>query len=102
MFLRQSLRLRLVGAPRGRTVSWGNSRGKKAAASCTAPVLARRGMQDITPTSDEFRRRYSRESKFRNLVQDIEEVEKRIVDATAPTEALRQIVSEMFIGGKES
>lgn len=63
--------------------------------------LARRGMQDITPTSDEFRRRYSRESKFRNLVQDIEEVEKRIAHATAPTEALRQIVSEMFIGGKE-
>jgi energy-coupling factor transporter ATP-binding protein EcfA2 len=63
--------------------------------------LARRGVHKITPSSDEFSKRYSREPQFRGLVRDIEEVEKKIAAANAPIKALAQLIREMFIGGKD-
>jgi predicted ATP-dependent endonuclease of OLD family len=63
--------------------------------------LARRGVHDVTPSSDEFTKRYSKEPQFRSLVRDIEDVEKKIAGATAPTDALRGLIREMFAGGKD-
>lgn len=66
-----------------------------------ATFLIRRGMRDIVPTEQEFRKRYGRESQFRNLVRDIEEVENKIAAANAPIAELKELLREMFIGGKE-
>ncbi len=63
--------------------------------------LARRGVHGITPSSDEFRKRYSKERQFRGLVRDIEDIERKIATANAPIKALGQLIREMFIGGKD-
>jgi hypothetical protein len=63
--------------------------------------LKRRRVHDITPPFDEFSKRYGKERQFRGLVQDIEDVEKKIATANAPAKALEQLIREMFIGGKD-
>ncbi len=61
--------------------------------------LARRGVHDIT-SSEEFKRRYSKEPQFRHLVRDIEEVENKIARANEPIQFLQRLITEMFIGEK--
>jgi predicted ATP-dependent endonuclease of OLD family len=63
--------------------------------------LDRRHVSGVTPTSSEFKKRYSKESQFRGLVQDIEDVENKIATANAPIKALEKLIREMFIGNKE-
>ena len=66
-----------------------------------ATFLARRGMREIVPTEEEFKKRYGKDRQFQYLVRDIEEVEKQIAAATAPTNELRELLREMLAGGKE-
>ena len=63
--------------------------------------LARRRVDDITPSFNEFTKRYSKEPQFRGLVQEIEDIEKKITDANGPIRALQNLVREMFIGTKD-
>ena len=62
--------------------------------------LNRRGVHGITPSADEFKKRYSQDSHFRGLVQEIEDVETKIAAANGPVEKFEQLIREMFIGGK--
>jgi energy-coupling factor transporter ATP-binding protein EcfA2 len=63
--------------------------------------LARRGVKNVAPSSEEFSRRYSKERQFRDLVRDIEDVEKKIAEASAPMRTLERLLQEMFVGEKE-
>lgn len=78
-----------------------SSTDSSTAYQAVSTFLARRGVHDITPPSSEFERRYSKEPQFRGLVRDIEDVETKIVAANTPIRALKSLVQEMFIGGKD-
>jgi predicted ATP-binding protein involved in virulence len=90
-----------------RVISKSESSGKdqsgdsSASFKAVATFLARRGMQEIIPTEEEFKRRFGREPQFRNLVRDIEEVEKKIAAANAPINELKELLREMFVDEKE-
>jgi energy-coupling factor transporter ATP-binding protein EcfA2 len=78
-----------------------SSTDSSTAYEAVSTFLARRGVHDITPSSDEFKKRYSKAPQFRGLVRDIEEVEKKIATANAPIRMLEHLILEMFTGGKD-
>jgi predicted ATP-dependent endonuclease of OLD family len=63
--------------------------------------LLRRHMENVSLSSKEFLRRYKKEGQLRSVASDIEAVERKISQVTAPRDALRSLISEMFIGDKK-
>ncbi len=62
--------------------------------------LVRRGMDGIALPPDEFERRYNLDPQLRSVVEDIDDVEKKIADLTKPQELFRNLINELFSGTK--
>jgi hypothetical protein len=63
--------------------------------------LERQGAEGVLPALPEFRNRYeSDDPTTRRIVHDIEEVEGKISEATAPQRRLQSLIAEMFTGPK--
>lgn len=62
--------------------------------------MSRRGMSKVALSESEFLNRYKTDQQLRSVAKDIEAVEKRISQVTAPRDQFRDLVNQMFIGGK--
>jgi len=85
-----------------------SKRGKKRlvdtsqAYQSVSSFLAREpGFAEVLGSKEEFAEKYQRDASLRDVVKDIEEVEKSIEAATAPRERLRELISSMYAGGKD-
>jgi predicted ATPase len=85
-----------------------SKRGKKRlvdtsqAYQSVSSFLAREpGFADVLGSKEEFAEKYRRDASLRDVVKDIEEVEKSIEGATAPRERLRELITSMYAGGKD-
>ncbi len=58
------------------------------------------GFEHLLPEEKEFSAIYKKRKELRNVVQQIETVEKNIADITAPRERYRNVLESMFTGGK--
>jgi predicted ATPase len=63
--------------------------------------LTRQGSKDILGSFDNFSKQYEGNAQLRDVVSDIDEVEKRIAQATAPRDELQNMIKKMFTGSKE-
>ncbi len=88
-------------------LSESSKRGKKRTADTShayrrvSSFLAREpGFADVLGSKEDFLEKYQRDATLRDVVKDIEEVERSIEIATAPRERLRELISSMYAGGK--
>jgi predicted ATPase len=63
--------------------------------------LLRQGSKGVLGSFEKFRKEYEINEQLRSVVSDIDEVEKRIAQATAPRDELQSLVKQMFTGNKE-
>lgn len=63
--------------------------------------LKRQGSKDVLGSFEKFKKQYEINDQLRNIVSDIDQVEKRIAQATAPKDELQSLVKHMFTGNKE-
>jgi energy-coupling factor transporter ATP-binding protein EcfA2 len=94
--------LRAVLSPTTTKESRNESPDSKQAYRRVASFLAREsGFSNVLGSEKQFEAKYSRDRNLRNVVGDIEEVEKSIEKAAAPRERLRELVNSLLSGGKE-
>ena len=63
--------------------------------------LERQGSAKILGTIDDFEKNYSTNPQLRSVVGDINEIEKRIAEATSPKDNLEKLIESMFSGNKK-
>ena len=63
--------------------------------------LARQGSPGILGSLEDFEKHYEENEQLRSVVNDIDEIERRIADATSPRDKLQSLIQEMFTGNKE-
>ena len=63
--------------------------------------LQRQGSRNVLGSFEKFIKQYEINEQLRNVVSDIDEVEKRIAQATMPRDELQSLVKQMFTGNKE-
>lgn len=66
-----------------------------------ADFLSRQGSKGSEGTFREFSKRYDTDSSFRNVVNDINDVEERIDKALFPREQLQDLIQRMISGNKK-
>jgi len=62
--------------------------------------LERQGSKKIIGTLHNFEERFQSNPQFKNIVSDINEVEKKIETATAPKEKLQELIKKLYSGNK--
>lgn len=62
--------------------------------------LARQGAQESLGSLDDFSKRYERDTRLQQVVDDIEQVERSIAEAMAPRVRLKTLVADLFSGPK--
>jgi predicted ATP-dependent endonuclease of OLD family len=62
--------------------------------------LARQGSPHLLSKEKEFTSRYEADATLRRVVLDIDKIESKIEEATAPRNALESLVTSLFTGGK--
>ena len=73
----------------------------KTAYDRVAKFLERQGSKGVIGKLDKFEERYMNNLQLRNVVSDIDEIEKKIATATAPRRNLENLISKMFTGNKK-
>lgn len=63
--------------------------------------LQRQGSTGALGSFEKFKKQYEINEQLRNVVSDIDEVEKRVALATAPKDELQSLVKQMFTGNKQ-
>lgn len=62
--------------------------------------LQRQGSPGILGSFQSFEQRYRDDAQLRSVVSDINEIEKRIAEATTPRDKLQTLIQSMFTGNK--
>lgn len=62
--------------------------------------LSRQGSREHLGTLAEFTKRYERDSRLQQVVDDIDQVERTIAEAMAPRTRLQELVGRLFTGPK--
>jgi predicted ATP-dependent endonuclease of OLD family len=65
-----------------------------------AKFLQRQGSPGILGSLETFKKHYEENPQLRNVVSDINEIEKRIAEATAPRDKLQTLIQNMFAVNK--
>ncbi len=65
-----------------------------------AKFLARQGPKSALGTRDAFEKRYKKKTDLKELVNEIDSIEEQIEEAMASREKLRELIQDMFTGGK--
>ncbi len=63
--------------------------------------LIRQGSPSILSSFEDFEKHYMENVQLRNVVNDIDKIEKRIADAVALRDKLESMIKDMFTGNKE-